>query len=319
LAVCASSHGSRIAMARYRTRTVPPRQPRNDATKTSEQLRPLRVKSAPPVVMSAEEMDQLECELDLMECEENGDWLGAQDILEDMVARNVTRRRQAWQSSMNAHAKAGRWEDAARLLEEMERAGVQPDQEAFHAALEACEGQNAPHQAAKLYQEMKERGFNPTVITYIKVVSLLSAAGRKEEAMKVYVEAREKGFLWPWIQNGQFLDLREYAAPLSEVIIRAACMERATEVWAGRGGFHVQLGTQSADDSKLRVAKKVIQDEFGLKVRIDPKRFGHMRVAGGELKRLAQERILSGKQARPANEKERREVRSAYEPMYHEP
>uniref|UniRef100_A0A7S4V8N9 Pentacotripeptide-repeat region of PRORP domain-containing protein n=1 Tax=Alexandrium monilatum TaxID=311494 RepID=A0A7S4V8N9_9DINO len=245
---------------------------------------------------SLEEQTVRGYERDLADCEERGDWARALELLGWMATDRVQRARRAWASAAGACARAGRWVEATRLLEDMDEARVPADHGAFSAAIEACEEQGAHEHATKLMLDMGRRGLPAQLDTYSKYLRVLVQNGRVEDARALYAEANTLGLFSVWVNRGRFLDLQEVPIEVAEVVLRFAVEERADTMVrqgkAGKGGFYVLTGqANKATAFKQQAVIRVMREEFGLKIRVDPARFGRVQVRGTELRRIGEERL----------------------------
>lgn len=256
-----------------------------------------------PVITAADE-ERLSYEGNLKECED-GAWSRALELLNIMGSRGIRRTRHAWASATAACARAGRWEEAAGLLQAMGVANVPPDHIAYSNAIEACEEHGAYQHAARLLIEMKQRGLPPNLDAYAKVLRLLVQGGRPQEAAALYQEANNQGLFSVWTNRARFLDLQELSAEVAEVVVRFAVEERAKAMVggkAGRGGFYVLTGPANKKTAfKQQAVLRVMREEFGLKVRVDPAKFGRMQVRGTELQRVGNERLMASAHSRHAH------------------
>jgi len=234
-------------------------------------------------------------EADLKTCEDAGNWSHALDLLGFMRSDGVKVSRRAWTSGMGACARGGRWAEALRLMADMDKAREPPDHTAYNAAIEACGEQGAHQQAGQLMLEMRQRGLQPQMDTYARLLRVLVQNGMTEDARSLYQEASTHGFFDVWVNRGRFLDLQEFPIEVAEVILRFAVEERADEMArrgkAGKGGFYVLTGQAHKSTAyKQQAVLRIMREEFGLKVRVDPARFGRVQVRGMELKRIGEER-----------------------------
>jgi len=261
-----------------------------------------KYKVAPPKPVEKplwpEERDLLAYEGALKECAVSGNGRRAEQLLGIMAVRGVQRRRLAWTDAVQACAKAGMWDKATGLLDSMRLAGARPDHAAYNAAIEACEEQGMAFQAAKLLRTMRKEGFPPNVVSYTKVISMLASEGHSSAAAKLLSQAQAQGILDVWTTAGRFLDCQEIPTEVTEVVVRQAVQKRAWELRyrkAGKGGFYVLTGFATRSTAqKQNAVLRILREEFGLKVRVDPVQLGRCHVKGDELKALGKEWELAG-------------------------
>lgn len=301
---CAQAAAALAAVGLCVLALAPPR-PLGFAKTAYRPYRPSSCPLAPPpsveveVPPTAEEIEQGEIEVELQGCAPAGAWECAGQLLERLRNRSLPIRRQSWNFALKAAAMAGRWEVASALLDTMGEATMPPDHTAYHAAIEACEGEAASQQVLKLVRVMLASGLSPNMVTYLKVLTKLLQQGLNDEAQELFLEAYEKGFLQMWTDRGRILDVQELPIEVAEVAVRYAVEERAEGTLgstAGKGGFYVTTGPgfNKATNTKQDAVLRVLRQEYGLKVRVDPAVNGRVKVRGTELQQLAQERGMGG-------------------------
>lgn len=267
---------------------------RHGSRPTTERLHRKRYratkKEKPP---TPQQRDQLAYEKALEECIGTKNYKRALNLLDLMAFRGLERRREAWTNAVKTCGKAGRPEEAQQLLRSMRGAGHTPDHHAYHCTVEACKLKGDPKTALSLLREMREEGFPPNGPTYTQVITALVQGGYREEARDLYFEAQEQGMYHVWGKDHRFLDLQELNIPMARVAMRAAIEERSVVQKAGRGGFYVLTGPANKRDAQKQAAiLSVIRSEFGLKVRVDPSKFGRVLIKGDQLKRLGLEKEM---------------------------
>lgn len=259
-------------------------------------LRPSRTVRQPREPSEAN-AERLAFEQAMEEYAEAGSWSRALQLLDLMDSKSVSRTPRAWMSAATACAKSGCWAEALGLFQAMDKVKVLPDHAFYNTAIDACQEQGAYIQAAQLLAEMRQRGLPPNSDTYIKVISMLARGGQLQEAKALYDEANIQGLFTVWTNRARFLDLQDLPVEVAEVAIRSAVEERAEATLrgtAGKGGFYVLTGAANKRTAyKQQAVLRVMRDEYGLKVRIDPAKFGRMQVRGTELQRLGQEREMA--------------------------
>jgi len=227
----------------------------------------------------------------LKQLAEDGDWERASQVMNDMRSEGLKDDR-SMVHALEASGKARRWQEASDILEAMKKDRLAPDHRAYHAALEACDGQGVPEFAISLMQQMQQRGLPMNAISYAQVLKTLVQAGDQKRASKMYQEASDQGLFRIWT-GSTILDVREYPIEVAEIIVRFAVEERANAVAsakAGKGGFRVITGPSNKREAyKQRAVIKVLEEEYGLKVRVDPAKLGKVSVRFEELKRLGGE------------------------------
>lgn len=260
---------------------------------------PLRRSKRAPQLREPSERDaeRLAFEQAMEEYAEAGSWSRALQLLDLMESKSVSRTPHAWMSAATACAKSGCWAEALGLFQAMDKMRVLPDHAFYNTAIDACQEQGAYIEAAQLLAEMRQRGLPPNSDTYIKVISMLARGGELQKAKALYEEANIQGLFTVWTNRARFLDLQELPVEVAEVAIRLAVEERAQATLrgtAGKGGFYVLTGAANKRTAyKQQAVLRVMRDEYGLKVRVDPAKFGRMQVKGTELQRLGQEREMA--------------------------
>lgn len=271
--------------------------PRPGPVLTSRPLARPKVPKLEPPPPSVEDQSRLDCEAEMRDYAEDGDWNRALGLIDDMAAKGIEQGPAIWTGALKACAKAGRWQEATGLLEAMGKARAGPDHGAFLLAIEACDGQGVPEHSLQLMQQMNLRGLQPNINMYMKALTQLVQSGKRLRAQEIYREANERGLISVWHQRGRFLDIRDMPIEVAQLIVRFAVEERAQMMvgtTAGRGGFYIITGPANKKTAFLQQAiVQVLRDEYGLKVQVDPARFGRVRIRGGELKQLALEREFS--------------------------
>jgi len=150
-------------------------------------------------------------------------------------------------------------------------------------------------QAMSLLQEMKRRALMPTLDIYTQVLMVLLKSGCQKEAQEFYEEAQAQHLFSVWSKKGHNLNVQELPVEVAEMVVRAAIVERSQSTRkAGKGGFCVLTGPASKSTAfKQKAVLKVMREEYGLKVRVDPAKFGRVTVKADELKRLCIERAVA--------------------------
>jgi len=239
-----------------------------------------------------EELSRLDTEQALIKCAQEGQGEEALRLLGELEAYGRPSR-ENWNTAVEACAKQGLQSEAIELLERMDKVRIPPDHVAYHSAIEACRSSN---EGLRLLREMRDRGLPPNMFSYKAAITLLAEKGQKEEATSLWREAEAQGLFPVWKNAGRNLDVTEYPIPMAEIIVRCAVEDRAT--WlakskAGKGDFWVLTGSATKPTSqKQQAVVRVMREEYGLKVRVEPALFGRCRVRGDELKRLGQEWAL---------------------------
>lgn len=254
---------------------------------------PERVQKRVP--LSEKQIEMLELEDDLQDCAEKGNWEQALTVLEDLNSRGLDRTTRAWTFAATACAMQGQWEQAVALLTSMENATVKPNHKTFHSVLEACEQDfmGAHHQVNELMMGLRRNGLLPQLVHYVKAIGILAKVQQFEKATEYYEEASQLGLFDVWVDRGRSLDVRELPTEVAEVVLRAELEKRA--VWnaggkAGKGGFYVLTGSSAkATAFKQRALVRIMKEEYGLKVRIEPAKFGRFLVKNDELVRAGRE------------------------------
>lgn len=236
-------------------------------------------------------------EASLAECAKAASWARAVRLLDLMNARNLPRERVAWTSAAAACGKAGRVVESLAIAEAMEKKGIRPDQAVYHSVLEACDAQGDAMRMAQLLDKMSTQGIMPNVVTYHKVLVPLVQAGLMEEAMQLYRQASKMGVFNLWSVRGRFVDLEDIPIEVAQLAIRDIVEDKADQMVgtkAGKGGFFVLTGPAKKTSAHKQQAILSILRECGLKARVDPAKFGRLRVRFGGLQRLGQQRQMAG-------------------------
>jgi len=251
-----------------------------------------------------EELEMLEVEAELEECAERGTWDEALALLEELDSRGLQQTSRAWNFAASAIAMQGPWEQAVALLAKMQTdPRVRPNHETYRAVLEACEqdAMATHHQVDKLLMSLKSEGLMPMLTHYVQAISTLAKAGQLEQAIRLYQEASSFGLFNVWVDRGRSMDMRELPIDVCEVILRSELEKRA--VWnaqrkAGRGGFYVLTGMATKKSAtKQQALVRIMQEEYRLKVRVDPAKFGRFLVKNDELVRTGRE--MASETAKP--------------------
>mmetsp|Transcript_26625 Transcript_26625/g.51269 ORF Transcript_26625/g.51269 Transcript_26625/m.51269 type:complete len:388 (+) Transcript_26625:83-1246(+) len=248
-----------------------------------------------PKVLSEEELERLAVEEELEECAARGRWERSLALLEDLHSRRLKRTIRAWNFAANACAMEGQWRQAFSLLSTMENATVKPDHMTFRSVLEACDLDfvNSHHQVDGLMMDIKRHGFLPVLDHYEKAISVMAKAKQLDQATAYYEEASKFGLFNVWSEKGRSLDVRELPTQVAEVVLRSELEKRA--VWnaggkAGRGGFNVLTGGSAKSTAlKQKALVRIMEEEYGLKVRLEPAKFGRCLVKNDELVRAGRE------------------------------
>eukprot|EP00929_Paragymnodinium_shiwhaense_P003650 TRINITY_DN104240_c0_g1_i1.p1 TRINITY_DN104240_c0_g1~~TRINITY_DN104240_c0_g1_i1.p1 ORF type:complete len:383 (-),score=98.89 TRINITY_DN104240_c0_g1_i1:186-1334(-) len=280
----------------------------NKPSNTWERLKPMtKEKRAQPLNQKQLEVKAYESSLE--ECAAEGDYTRAMGLIDDMRERGIWRTLPIWHGVLKACAEAGKAQEAANLITEMNEEGkVAPDHIALHAMLDAlirgcengdayCNGDEGMAKMQHVFSEMPLRGMLPNVLTYMKGVTYLAKAHRDEEALEMYQLASKEGHFELFTNRGRFLDLQDVPLEVAMIAVRDAVEKRssmmATTGKAGREGFYVLTGQATKKAAyKQQAVMSVLQEEFGLKLRLDPIKFGRLLVRGEELKRVGMEREL---------------------------
>ncbi|CAE8595348.1 unnamed protein product, partial [Polarella glacialis] len=269
---------------------------------TWEKLKPFKEMFKDPAPKSPEDLEQ-EKHLQIMRTfTKDGLWEEAVAHLKVMEAEGVPRVLAVWKFAVKACSQAGQWQEATRLLNAMfdAKERVAPDHSCFHAAMDACEVEGKMQPEALLHprellKQMQLRGLMPTAFSYAKVLKMFMDSGNRKEAEALYAEVTRQGLLSVWHNGGNILDLQDVDIAVAQVVIRFAVEERASNIArarAGRGGFVVITGKSSKSEAhKQHAVIRIMKEEYGLKVRVDPAKFGRLRVRTEELERLGKERL----------------------------
>jgi leucine-rich PPR motif-containing protein len=102
-------------------------------------------------------------------------------MLEDGIPADA----QAYNSLINAYAKAGETDRALKVLYDMDEANVSPTVVTFNTLIESCARTGKPQRANEVFKMMEKRGLKPDERSYSAIVQSCCQAGQVEAAFKL--------------------------------------------------------------------------------------------------------------------------------------
>lgn len=246
----------------------------------------------------------VDMESELLSCARAGEVPRALSLLEELKEAGVETRKH-FMLALQACATSGQYEDASGLLYQLEKARLGPDHDAYHYAIDACgiPGEEAGRYAFGLWDEMQKRGLGPNLVTYNRIITTLVRTGMLKEAEEKFNEAVNLGYMDLFTNRGRFLDVQDVSIEVAELAVRLAVLDRAkmhAVRTAGKGGFYVLTGPANKNTAvKQQAILRVLKEEFGLKVRVDPAKFGRINIRGAQVQELGRELLeAANKEAR---------------------
>lgn len=238
------------------------------------------------------EQQYAEMEAELRGCAEDGEVPRAMSLLEEFKEDRFYLGPRHFLQALQACEVAGSYEDAGQLLKDMEKARKGPDHEAYHAAIASCAGQgeDAARYSLQLFDEMQQRGLMPNLVTYNRIITALVKNGFHDDAKDKFQDATRLGYMECFTNRARFLDVQDLTIEVAELVVRLAVEDRAKMMVkrkAGKGGFYVLTGPANKRTAlKQQAILRVLREEYGLKVRVDPAKFGRVIIRGTELQEL---------------------------------